>query len=90
VAIKPAQDVVFRDLSGEAVLLNLTTGTYFGLNESGTRMWQLLLETGDLEKTLDRIKDEYDVDDSRLRLDLDVLIRQLVEKGLLERETGPS
>src|SRR5262245_649086 len=70
VAIKSAQDVVFRDLSGEAVLLNLTTGMYFGLNESGTRMWKLLLETGDPEKTLARLKDEYDVDDSRLRSDL--------------------
>jgi len=83
VGIRAAQDVVFRDLSGEAVLLNLRTGIYFGLNPSGTRMWQLLLETGDREKTLARIKDEYDVDDSSLRRDLDALIQQLLEKGLL-------
>ena len=35
-------DVAFRDLDGEAVLLNLATGTYFGLNEMGTRMWHLI------------------------------------------------
>jgi hypothetical protein len=31
-------DVLFRDLDGEAVILNLRTGTYFGLDELGTRM----------------------------------------------------
>jgi hypothetical protein len=89
-SIKPSQDVVFRDLSGEAVLLNFTTGMYFGLNEPGTRMWKLLLETGDREKTLARLKDEYDVDESRLRGDLDALIVQLMEKGLLQGENKKS
>ena len=81
--IKSSPDVVFRDLSGEAVLLNLTTGMYFGLNESGTRMWKLLLETGDRENTLVRMKVEYDADETSLRRDLDALIEQLLEKGLL-------
>jgi hypothetical protein len=46
-------------------------------------MWKLLLETGDREQTLARIKAEYDVDESSLRRDLDALIQQLLEKGLL-------
>ena len=35
----PAPDVVVRDLDGEAVVLDLATGTYFGLNDAGTRIW---------------------------------------------------
>jgi len=37
-------DVLFRELDGEAVLLNLKTGIYFGLNPVATRMWQLIVE----------------------------------------------
>ena len=84
--IKASDDVVFRDLSGEAVLLNLATGIYFGLNETGTRMWNLLLETGDKEKTVAKLKEEYEAEEPRLREDLDSLVRQLTEKGLLKGE----
>ena len=86
-AIQASDGVVFRNLSGEAVLLNLATGIYFGLNETGTRMWTLLLETGNKEKTIATLKREYDADEPRLREDLDQLVHQLSEKGLLKEES---
>jgi hypothetical protein len=36
--LRVPDDVLFRDLDGEAVILNLRTGTYFGLDEVGMRM----------------------------------------------------
>lgn len=38
------EDIVFRDLAGEAVILNLGTGMYFGLNVVGTKIWRLISE----------------------------------------------
>ena len=35
-------DVLFQELDGEGVLLNLKTGVYFGLDSVGARVWQLL------------------------------------------------
>ncbi|MFK7848124.1 MAG: PqqD family protein, partial [Rhodothermales bacterium] len=32
------------DLEGEAVLLNIQSGRYFGLNEVGTSIWSLIKE----------------------------------------------
>jgi hypothetical protein len=83
VNITVSKDVVFRDLSGEAVLLNLATGTYFGLNEVGARMWNLLLEHGSTEKVIERMQDEYEVDQERIRLDLQGLVENLRGKGLV-------
>jgi len=40
------KDVVFRELDGEAVILNLETGTYFGLDTVGTRIWQFCQDHG--------------------------------------------
>ena len=76
-------DVVFRDLAGEAVILNLASGTYFGLNEVGTRMWHLLAEHGETEPVLATVLAEYEVEESPLRQDLDALLHILVEKGLI-------
>jgi hypothetical protein len=81
--IRISDDVVFRDLAGEAVILNLASGVYFGLDEVGTRMWQLLSEHGDDTKALALLLDEYEVDAAQLRQDFDQLIGQLRAKGLI-------
>lgn len=75
-------DVVFRELDGEAVLLNLETGTYLGLDKVGTRIWQLLVQHGSLAKVLDAMLEEYEVDPKRLEHDLLDLCGQLCANGL--------
>ena len=50
---KLSPDVVFRDLDGEAVILDLVSGTYFGLNEVGTRVWRLVDEGRDPSQIVD-------------------------------------
>lgn len=76
-------DVVFRELDGEAVILNLETGLYFGLNEMGTRIWQLLDAHAEVRRVLDTLRDEFDVADDRLSADLLALVEQLRDKGLV-------
>jgi hypothetical protein len=77
-------DVVFRELSGEAVLLNLLTGIYFGLNAVGTRMWALLNERVDLGRVAEALRDEYDISAKTVETDLLRLCEELREKGLLQ------
>ena len=79
-----ADDVVFRILGDEAVILNLASGVYFGLDSVGTRMWQLISEHGSMDKVVEVLLDEYEVEETKLRSDLDQLIRQLSEKGLVK------
>jgi Coenzyme PQQ synthesis protein D (PqqD) len=76
-------DVVFRDLAGEAVILNLTTGTYFGLDPVGTRIWQLLQSGGTIDAIMPALLQEYDVEEPALRRDVDALVGRLLDKGLL-------
>lgn len=76
-------EVVARDLAGEALLVHLGTGTYFGLDATGTRIWHLLAEHGSPEDVVQRLLREFDVEETQLRRDLDALVAQLLEKGLL-------
>ncbi len=78
--------VVSEVLEGEAVLLHLESGKYFGLNASGTRMWALLSRYGDTQATFDALLAEFpDVSADRLRTDLDEFVGALLARGLVER-----
>ena len=79
-----SEDVLFRELDDEAVLLNLKTGIYFGLNPLGTRIWQLIVEERSLARVLEKVLHEYDVGRSVLETDLLALGRQLCSSGLAE------
>ena len=79
-----SKDAVFRDLDGEAVILHLETGTYFGLNSVGTRIWQLIEKDGRLTVVLDALCDEYDAPPDVLERDLIELVERLAEARLGE------
>lgn len=76
--------VMFRDLDGEAVVLEIESGRYFGLNETGTRMWLLLQEHGSVELALHDLLNEYDVTEERLRRELLGFIDILSSQRLLQ------
>jgi hypothetical protein len=90
--LRIAHNVIFRHLAGEAVLLDLDTGTYFGLDAVGTRVWSLIAEHGSSSLAIDTLLAEYDVDAPRLEKDVTALVDQLIAKGLLttDAEQTPS
>jgi hypothetical protein len=80
---KPSDDVLFQEVGGEAVLLNLANERYFGLDPVGTRIWVLLGEDGDLQQVFDTLCAEYEVEPSRLETDLLTLVGELADAGLV-------
>lgn len=81
--VRIPEDVVFRELDGEAVLLNLESGIYFGLDPVGTRIWQLVEEHQTLRRVLDALQAEYEAPAADLESDLVRFVDQLHGKGLL-------
>ena len=81
--VEISTDVLSQEVDGETVLLDLNSEAYFGLDQVGTRIWQLLQEVGELPAVYDIMLDEYDVDGEKLKEDLDALITDLDEAGLI-------
>ena len=79
-------DVLFRELQGEAVILNLASSTYFGLDAVGTRIWQLCEAHGSLQTVLDAMQREFDAPGETLQSDLLTLVDELLSRGLLARQ----
>lgn len=85
--VSACDDVVAREVAGEAVLLNLASGTYFGLNDTGSMIWQMIDESSaSLEEICDAIEEEYDVEREDIERDVLALVEELVEHGLLMLE----
>jgi hypothetical protein len=82
--ISVSEHVLARELDNESILLHLESGTYFGLDETGTRIWFLIAQHGQLESVVLALLEEYDVDEAQLRQDLLRFVRDLVSRQLLE------
>jgi len=80
--VAASEDAVFRELDGQSVLLNLATGTYFGLDAVGTHVWHLAAADGSLRAISRALADEYDADPATIERDLLALAETLVDKGL--------
>jgi hypothetical protein len=70
------------DDSGPVVILGLTEGMYFELNEVGARIWQLIQQPRSVQSLRDTLLDEYDVQIEQCEKDLLTLAGELVERGL--------
>lgn len=84
--ISLSPDVISQEVSGETVLLDLESENYFGLDEVGTRIWQLIKETNDLQAIYSTLLEEYDVSEDRLQQDLDTLLAEITGLGLVTLE----
>jgi len=82
--ISHAPDVLHQELGGETVLLNLVNEHYFGLDPVGSRIWQLLGETDQAGTLVARLLQEYEVEEPQLRGDVERLISELLDAGLVQ------
>lgn len=77
-------DVILQELGDEIVLANLDTGVYFTLNEIAARAWEVLTTTEKADAVVPALLEEYEVDEPTLRADIDQLLGQLQEHGLMQ------
>jgi hypothetical protein len=75
--------VMSRPVGDETVLLDLESGTYFGLDGVGKRIWEFVSDGKSLAETADAIVAEYEVGEEQARTDVVDFAQRLVERGLL-------
>ena len=77
-----SDQVVIRELSGESVLLDLTSGLYFGLNGVGTRFWNLVAQGGSLRDVNAALADEFDAPTATIEAEVLRFAAELCQRGL--------
>ena len=82
--VTASTDQVSCDMLGQAAILDLRAGQYYGLNPIGSRIWGLIQEPKPVSEILSVLVNEYEVDAERCETDLFALLRELEQKGLIE------
>ena len=78
-----ANEVLSGEFDAETVILDLRNGVYYGLEDAGARIWQLLKRPASLSALHDALVEEYDVEPERCESDLRELLRHLLERRLI-------
>jgi hypothetical protein len=81
VTIDPA--AVCAQVDDGAVLLNVDTGIYYGLDQVGSRVWEIIGAGATDDSLVDQLSQEYSVDRETLRFDVATLLSELQAKGLV-------
>ncbi|MGH8442326.1 MAG: PqqD family protein [Nevskiaceae bacterium] len=87
--IRLSPRVVYQEVGGEAVLLDLESEQYFGLDAVGLRIWRLLEQHDDPRRVLDDLAAEFDAAPERIAQDLQALVHDLHEAGLVTLSPPP-
>jgi hypothetical protein len=86
--IRVPEHVVYREFSDETVVLNLASGMYHGLNETASRMLEVLQASDSVRAAVEALATEFAQPQERIEGDLVELCRALDERGLIERDGG--
>lgn len=81
--VSAIKDQVSCEVSGEAVILKVDTGVYYGLNSVGTRVWNLVQQPTAFKEILRVLLDEFDVEPAQCSRDLIELLKEMATVGLI-------
>lgn len=81
--VRPKDEVVFRRLGGEHVLLDLDTGNFYSLNETASQIWDLLTQGLSSDSIVSYFIDNYGVAPERATADVWDLLIELARRGLV-------
>ncbi len=84
-----ASSQVSCDLNGEAAILELNKGVYYGLDAVGARVWALLQRPRRVSEIRDALLAEYEVDARQWETDLLSLLERLSAEDLIEVRNEP-
>ena len=83
-ALQIPDTTLVREFDGESVLLNLKNESYFGLDTTGTFIWQRIAEGRTLKEIEHALTERFDVDLETAAQDLHAFVQDLLESQLVE------
>lgn len=82
-ALKQADGVMCTDVDGDLVILDLNSGSFFGLDGIGKAVWEKIIQGCSIEAIVDDLNGEFEVTVEELAGDIRSFVTMLLERGLL-------
>ena len=80
----PADYVVSAAERDRTILLDLVHGRYYGLNDVGTRIWDLLCEGADRNTIVLQVAEQYAISHDTVAHDVEAFVTALAERQLVK------
>lgn len=81
---KLSPDVLSQDIDKETVLLDMKSENYFGINDVGRRVLDILKNGANIASIVKLLLNEYDIDENTLEKDVRFLLQQLLDSQLIQ------
>lgn len=85
-----SQSVLVTDIVGETCMMSIDNGRYYGLDEVGTRIWEILAEPTSSADVVACLLREYDVSETECRTQVKSFLDHLVQERLVVVDTSVS
>ncbi|MEL7567612.1 MAG: lasso peptide biosynthesis PqqD family chaperone [Dehalobacterium sp.] len=75
--------LVAADLDGEKAMMSVEKGKYYGLDATGSCIWELIEKPVTVKEVIEALMDQYDVDEATCQKDVLVFLNKMVDEGLV-------
>ncbi|MGH7718291.1 MAG: PqqD family protein [Gemmatimonadaceae bacterium] len=82
------EECAAKVIDGEAVIINLSNGTYYSMDKAGGAVWSLMADGRSVQEIADGVAARYDVSTERALTDVQRLLGELVEEKLVAPANG--
>ncbi len=86
VLIRNTEDFLFTEVDGESVVMNVSTGAYFGMNEVCTRIWHAFDRELTFDQLIEVLLGQYQVDEDTCRTETQDVVGKLLKSQILNRK----
>jgi Coenzyme PQQ synthesis protein D (PqqD) len=81
--LRPNPEVIAKRLDQVSVLVHIPTNRIFELNETGSRIWEMIGEGRDVDQIVRHLVNEFDIEEARAADEAKQLLVRLKNEGLL-------
>src|ERR1700743_1202352 len=81
--VEPARNSVCCDLNDEVVILDLSSGVYFGLQGVGSAMWHYIQQPRTVQELVDNLQSECDISQEECVAKTVSFLEDLAKHGLV-------
>ena len=84
VSYRVSSQQLHSEIGSEGVILDLKSGVYYGLNETGNQIWQWLQQPKTESEIIDLVLEEYEVTPEQGASDVKALLQEMIGAGIIE------
>ena len=83
-------EMIHANMGEELVIMSLTNGKYYGINDVGSAIWKLLENSLTIDQLIYKLSDIYGISAEQCQKDIEVFLINMEDQGIIANENDPT